>query len=185
MKMKILLIMTLSIFFFLLPSPSSAAIYKFVDDQGVIHFVDTYDLIPEKYRLRSSEEKLKEERKEEEMKPQTPVISTPKEEKEAAKEPEKKKSEDEIIEEWNKKLQEANDNIAKAKAALDEAERFENRTVSSYSRENYTNADRKAAQEATEAAKKNLEKAQKDLDELAEIARSEAPYSWWRENFYK
>lgn len=175
--------MTLLIPFFLLPSYSSAAIYKFIDDQGVIHFVDTYDSIPEKYRGKIAEEKIKEGEKEGEAKPQKPYKPALKQE--TAKDKKDEKSEAKVIEEWNKKLKDAKEKLAKAKAALDEAQRVENRTVSSYSRKNYTNADRRAAQEATETAKKNLEEAQKEWDDLSEKAMREAPYSWWRENFYK
>ena len=77
------------------------------------------------------------------------------------------------------------DAAKETKRKLDEAERSKNRTTSSYSRKQYSNADRKAAEDDYDAAKKDYESIQKEWDELGEKAKKEAPYPWWRQNFYK
>ena len=185
---KMRLLLTIIIILLLFPSYVSAKIYKFVDDEGIMHFVDNYDAIPEKYREKKVEEviiknekesdKIKEEKeeKEEEVKESVPNDSS---------EPAKKKTEAEIIKDWDEKLSKQKEKLEEARKKLDEAERFKNRTISSYSRKQYSNSDRKAGEEDYNAAKEYYESAQKEWNELGEEARKEAPYSWWRENFYK
>ncbi len=182
------LLLTIIIIILLFPSYVSAKIYKFVDDEGIMHFVDNYDAIPEKYREKKVQEviiknekendKIKEEKEEkgEEVKESITRDSS---------EPVKKKTEAEIIRDWDEKVSKLKEKLEKAGKKLDEAERFKNRTVSSYSRQQYSNSDRKAAEEDYNAAKEYYENTQKEWDELGEVARKEAPYSWWRENFYK
>ena len=185
---KTIFFVTISFFLLSLPFYASPKIYRYVDEEGITHFVDNYDAIPEKYRVKAVE-KVKEEKsiqkfEEEKSEPQKPLEKSD-DKTGASKEQEKIKTESEIIEEWNKKAYEFKGKLEEAKRRLDEAERFKNRTTSSYSRQQYTNADRKAAQETYDEAKKAVEDSQKEWDEFGEKARREAPYLWWRENFYK
>ena len=178
------LFLAVIIFLLLLPSNVSANIYKFVDEDGIKHFVDSYDAIPERYREKKVEEIVSRDEKEKEE----PRESVPKDSKENNKdssEPENKKTEAEIIKDWDEKVSKQKEKLKETKRKLDEAERSKNRTTSSYSRKQYSNADRKAAEDDYDAAKKDYESIQKEWDELGEKAKKEAPYPWWRQNFYK
>jgi len=178
-----LLILCLTIFF-LLPSGevTSSDIYKYTDENGTVHIVDSPEKIPsaledeaEKTEVSSGTKKRTDNYKD--------LFSEDIEKSRALEEEEKKKKE-EKLNEWNEKKRKLESELSEIEDKIKSAEAFKLRTVSSYSRKNYTNSDRQSAQKQLDAANESYERAKEKWEEFKESARTDAPYDWWRENFY-
>ncbi|RMF96216.1 MAG: DUF4124 domain-containing protein [Candidatus Schekmanbacteria bacterium] len=177
-------IFLVALIFVLLPvgRSHSATIYKYTDENGVIHIVDSPEKIPPSLEEKVEKTKISSKPKEEE-KDYKSVFDEEIEKSAEEAEAEKKKKEEEI-KEWDEKKNKLLAELSEAEEKVKRAEAFRLRTVSSYSRKNYTNADRKMAQKQLEVAKENYEKVKQRWEEFKESARTDAPYEWWRENFF-
>lgn len=161
---------------------SSSGIYTFTDDNGMVHIVDSPEKIPS--NLQNEAEKTKAGPSPKDKTDIYKDLLSDEIEKNKALEEEEKKRQEEKLNEWNEKKEKIESELSEAEDKVKTAEALKNRTVSSYSRKNYTNADRQSAEKELDAAKSYYEDVKTKWEEFKESAKTDAPYDWWRENFY-
>ncbi|MBI5374490.1 MAG: hypothetical protein HZA77_03580 [Candidatus Schekmanbacteria bacterium] len=187
MKWRIMIFLfPVFLFTFTLDIVNPETIFRYKDKDGVIHLVDTPDKIPQEYKEKIEQRIETGEAKEPqpEYKELIEKATAPKaaEGEAGGKTEEEKKGEE--LKKWEETKSKVEGELSAAKSALDDAEAFKARTVNSYSRKTYTNADRDAAAKKVEIAKQQYEMAKQKYDAFKEEARTKAPYDWWRANFY-
>ena len=171
--MKIISLLTI-LTALLFAQPSSAQVYKWVDEKGSVHFTDDFLQIPEKYRLKTEQMEIKEKKLE--PKAQGDGLSANK--KEEAYKDRMGRGEDywkERMESWRKKLSAAQDKAENLRMKYNDLTEKMNASKSSAERANLRN-EREQVKNEIDKCKQEIEEAkimlEKKLPEEAQLYRA-------------
>jgi len=155
MKTTSLLIILAAIFFVQI---SSAQVYKWVDEKGVVHFTDDMLQVPEKYRPKTEKMEIVEEKAEPKIEGDTPS-SKKKEEPYKDRMGRGEEYWKERMEFWKKKLVTAQDKIEELRIRYNQLSEKLNASISRYS------AERTALRNERDQVKNEIDKYKQELEE--------------------